>query len=170
MAGFLRTLIDEYYTEIERHRNRPFMKATMAACALIAISDGEVTLSERIRVDQIVETLDALKVFDPHEAVDLFNDFTSAIRKSPKHGREQAIEAIQAVSENRETAALLVRVCLAISEARGPRSLVKQIEVVMLCGLLNIEPRDFGLYADGYPEDIMDRLPAGDTSDQSKTT
>ena len=60
----------------------------MAACALIAISDGEITFSERIRVDQIVETLDALKVFDPHEAVDLFNDFTAAIRKSPKHGRE----------------------------------------------------------------------------------
>lgn len=162
MAGFLSTLIDEYHTEIERHRNRPFLKATMAACALIAISDGEITLSERIRVDQIVDTLDALKVFDPHEAVDLFNDFTAAICKSPKGGREEAIEAIKAVSENRETAALLVRVCLAISEARGPRSLVKQIEVVMLCGLLNIEPRDFGLYTDGAPDDLVSQSPAGD--------
>ena len=55
-----------------RHHNLPFLKATMAACALVATANGEVSFSERVRVDQIIETLEALQVYGPHEAVNIF--------------------------------------------------------------------------------------------------
>ena len=151
MAGFLRTLLTDYQAELERHRNRPFLRATMGACALVAMADGEVTFGERIRVDQILETLEALKVFDPHEGVNLFNEFTEAMLASPKDGRENAIKALQAMAGDQDTADLLVRICLAISEAEGEKSLVTQIEIVMLCGLLGVDPKDRGLYIDGSP-------------------
>ena len=72
MSGFLSVLKDQYHTYMERHHNLPFLKATMAACALVATANGEVSFSERVRVDQIIETLEALQVYGPHEAVNIF--------------------------------------------------------------------------------------------------
>ena len=115
---------------------------------MVASADGAVSFSERVRIDQIVETLEALKVFDPHEAVDLFNEFTDAILEDPKSGRAKALEAIQSVADNPETAQLLIRICIAVSEAKSERLLVDQIEIVMLCSALGVDPKEFGLYAD----------------------
>ncbi len=156
MPGFLSSLIGDYQAQMERHRNRPFLQATMAACALVAVADGEVSFNERIRVDQILDALEALKVFDPHEAVDIFNGYTEDILKSPRDGRERAMAALKAVVDDREKATLLMRIFLAICEAGGGKSLVKQIEVVMLCGIIGIEPKDCGLYIDGSPQDLLD--------------
>ena len=49
------------------------LEAAMAACAMVSASEGQVSFADRIRVDQIMDTLTRLKVFDPHEGVDLFN-------------------------------------------------------------------------------------------------
>lgn len=155
MAGFLATLRSDYQLQMERHRNRPFLEATMAACALVATADGEVSFGERIRVDQILEALETLKVFDPHEAVDLFNDFALGILRSPRSGHERAMEALRVVSDDVEKATLLMRIFLAICEVGESKSLAKQIEVVMLCGVLGIEPKDCGLYIDGPPEELL---------------
>ena len=62
MSRFLNHLTKLYQDQVERYRNRPFLKATMAACALVAVADGKVSFSQRVRVDQILETLDKLKV------------------------------------------------------------------------------------------------------------
>jgi tellurite resistance protein TerB len=86
LSGFLSSLLTDYKKQVERHKNRPFLDGTMAACALIAIADGEVSFAERIRVDQIFAALDALKIFDPHEAVDIFNGFCADIIDSPQQG------------------------------------------------------------------------------------
>ena len=146
MSGFLSSLLSDYGQQLERHRNRPFLRATMAACALAAVADGEVSFSERMRVDQIFATLEELKVFDPHEAVDLFNEYSRAILESPKSGHEQALAAVNSVTSDPERANLLVRICLAVTEAKGHKTLVDQIEVVLLCSLLGVEPEFAGLY------------------------
>lgn len=149
MAGFLHSLLEDYHAVIERHRNRRFLNAAMAACALAACARGEVTFSQRIRVDQILDTLERLKVFDPHEGVDLFNDYAGAILDSPRSGQERAKGAVQAFTEDPETAAVLVRICLAVAEASGDASLSQEIQIVMLCSLLGVTPQHVGLYMDG---------------------
>ncbi|MDX1514660.1 MAG: TerB family tellurite resistance protein [Gammaproteobacteria bacterium] len=156
MTGFLDSLLNDYRTQMERHRNRPFLKASMAACALAAVADGAPTLSERIRVDQILETLEALKIFDPHEGVELFNEYSRAILESPKEGREYALADVRNAAGDPETANLMVRMCLAVAEAKGEKSLVDQIEIVMLCSILGVEPKQAGLYTDRTPEDILE--------------
>ena len=40
-----------------RYRNYPFLRATMAACALVDAADGNVTILEWVRVDQVMETI-----------------------------------------------------------------------------------------------------------------
>jgi tellurite resistance protein len=152
MAGFLQSLLDDYRQQMERHRNRRFLNAAMAACALAACAEGEVTFSQRIRVDQILDTLERLKVFDPHEGVDLFNAYTGDILTAPRDGQRRAQEAVQEFTGDPETAGLLVRICLAVAESSGDKSLSQQIQIVMLCSLLGVEPRHAGLYTDGSPE------------------
>ena len=148
MAGVLATLTDKYREQVERNRNRPFLRAVMAACAVVAASDGVITLAERVRLDQIMETLEALKVFDPHEGVDLFNEFTDAILEHPAQGHERAIRAIEPLTRDADCASLLLRICLAVSEADGEATLTDQIEIVSLCSRFGIDPHDCGLYID----------------------
>ncbi len=158
--GFLRSLLDQFHDELERNHNRPFLKATMAACALAASADGKVSFGERVRVDQILETLDSLKIFDPHEGVDLFNEFADAILEKPETGRKKAFDVLKEVARDDDTKALILRICCAISEANavdGEKNLVDQIEIVSLCSRLGIKPEACGLYTDKNPKDVLDK-------------
>ncbi len=155
MSGFLASLRNDYRLHMTRHRNRPFLKAVMAACSLAAVADGEVSFSERMRLDQILQTLEELKIFDPHEAVDLFNGYSAAILASPEGGRKEALKAVQAVTQNPDAAELLIRICLAVAEAKGEKGLINQIEIVMLCTILGAEPKFAGLYTDGSSDALI---------------
>jgi len=154
MAEFLGGLSEFWRARLERQRNRPFLKAVMAACALVAIADGEVTLGQRLRMDRILETLTRLRVFDPHEGVDLFNRYVEAILASPRSGHASAVSTIQAGAADAETKELLIRVCIAISEAGGPMGLVEEIEIVTLCSLLGVDPAICGLDSNLNPRDM----------------
>ena len=154
MSDLFGSLTGYWRERLERHRNLPFLKAVMAASALAAIADGEVTLGQRLRMDRILETLTRLKVFDPHEGVNLFNEYVQEILASPRQGREAALRDIRAAADGEETRQLLVRVCIAISEAGGRMGLVEQIEIVSLCSLLEVEPAACGLYTEPTSSDI----------------
>ncbi|MBT5180349.1 MAG: tellurite resistance TerB family protein, partial [Rhodospirillaceae bacterium] len=115
MAGFLSALKKSYATQMQRHQNKAFLNATMAACALVATADGRVTFSETVRVDQIVETLEQLRAFDPVEAADLFRDFCDAVLDNPKEGHNKLATILENMRGNQETAELLIRICLAVT-------------------------------------------------------
>lgn len=149
--SFLHTLISNFQEGLERNRNRPFLRATMAACALVATADGKVSIVERVRVDQILETIEALKIFDPHEAVDLFNEFADAILESPHEGHDKALLALADAAGDEDTKALIVRICCAISEVKHDETdnvsfAADQIEIVSLCSRLGVDPKSCGLY------------------------
>ncbi len=148
MGGVLASLGELFKERLERQKNRPFLEGVMAACAVVATSDGAVSFAEQVRVDQILQTLDQLKVFDPHEGVEIFRDFSESIIDHPHEGHDRALEAIAKVSEDLEDGALLLRICLAVSEADGPASLVDQIEIVSICSRFGIDPAECGLYID----------------------
>lgn len=156
MGGVIATLADMFTEQVERHRNRPFLEGVMAACALIATADGDVNFPEEVRVDQILQTLDRLSVFDPHEGVDLFRDFAAEIMENPHEGHERALEAVARIcGGDCEDGALLLRVCVAVSEADGNVSLAEQIEIVSLCSRFGIDPAACGLYIDMPVEEFL---------------
>lgn len=161
MSGFLQGLTTLYRKEIERHHNRPFLEAAMAACALVATARGHITFAHRTRIDQILETLDALKVFDPHEGVEIFNAHAERILDHPRQGRTHALKIIRRATKNSDTARLLVQLCLAVSEMNDDTSLADQIEIVMLCDQIGVDSAELGLYVDSDAESIRrgDALP-----------
>ena len=161
MAGFLQGLTTLYRKEIERHHNRPFLEAAMAACALVATARGHITFAHRTRIDQILETLDTLKVFDPHEGVEIFNVHAEQILEHPRDGRKRALRVIRRATKNPDTSRLLVQLCLAVSEMNDDTSLADQIEIVMLCDQIGVDSAELGLYVDSDAETIRrgDKLP-----------
>ena len=156
MFGFLTNLINNWQDALDRHRNRPFLEAAMAACAVIATDDGTVSFAERVRVDQILETLNQLNIYDPHEGGNIFNEYVDEIEKSPKIGHSRAMEAVEAFAGIPESASLIIRICLAVAEADGQATLADQIEIVTLCSLLGVNPEGLGLYPDKPVEDWIE--------------
>ncbi len=148
MADFLDELRAQLAGQVQRYRNRPLLKGAMAASALVAIADGSVSFGQRVRVDQILETLEALQVFDPHEGVNLFNAYTEAILAAPRNGRAQALKAIQTVAGDPATAALIIRICVAVASVGRRMQLVEKVEVLSLCSLLGVDPEHCALDPD----------------------
>ncbi len=141
MSGFLVNLRDFYQEQMQRHRNRAFLRAAMAACALVAMANGVVSLRERMRLDQVLETLDALKVFDPHEGVALFDEFVTALQESEQEGLRLIHAAIdEEVADEPEKAGLLIRLCLAVSENANGVPQAEQQRILALCGHLGLDP------------------------------
>jgi tellurite resistance protein TerB len=156
MAELLQTLRQLYQVQLGRYRNRPFLRATMAACALVSMASGSVSFRQRVRVDYIIEALDALKVFDPHEGVDLFNEFVDVLKADPEVGRRQALDVIAGeVAQEPEKARLLARICLAVSQRDGVIPVAEGREVASLCQCLGVDPRTCGLDELGISADVL---------------
>ncbi len=64
----------------------------------------------------------------------------------PKEGHACALSAVQKVTADKETAGLLVHICMAVAQACGGKNLTQEIEIVMLCSLLQVEPETTDLY------------------------
>ncbi len=144
MAALFRQITDGLRAEIAKHRNRPFLEAAMAASALIAVADGEVSYSERHRVDAILKRLDELSIFDPHIAVDLFNGHLESLANDSEAGWRSIRETVAHFAGAPE-ADTLVRIALAMSLADGEFSPQERTRVHDLCGALALAPEQFEL-------------------------
>lgn len=121
----------------------------MAACALVASAGGSVSFRQRIRLDLVMETLDSLKLFDPHEGVELFNGFVEALRNDSGQGHRLAREAVSAeVAGDAEKARLLLRICLAVSERDGTIPPPEQHEIEAICRWIGIDADSGGCLED----------------------
>ena len=152
MSEFLENLKRKYQSHMERQKNLPFLRGVMAACAMVATADGEVSFSERVRVDQILQRLERLQVFDPHEGINIFNEFTDLILDHPSVGHEIAFQAMEKVAKDPENGTLMLKVYMAIFEAEPEKRMAFQIEIVSLCSRLNLDPTHLGLYVDNQPD------------------
>ena len=117
----------------------------MAASALVAMADGQLTFSESHRLDEIIETIEQLRVFDPHEGVDLFKDHVDAIALNAETGRSRALAVIGRIADDDDEARLLVRLCLAVSRADGVFQDEERERIIEICERLGLAPDEFGL-------------------------
>lgn len=140
ILGQLREALNARY---DRIRHRPFMEATMAGCALVAVSDGEVSFSERIRLDQMLESLEELQAFDPHEAVNRFNDWVQRLADDPEEGAAEALEAVGRIADEQEEAALVLKLCVALCRADGSFTATEQLAVRRVAEALGTSAPDY---------------------------
>ena len=128
-----------------RHEDRRFLDATMAASALVAFADGDVSFSEWIRLDQILEQLKQQRVFDVREAVNRFNDVVEKLQRKPEDGRNRALETIARFAGDADAARQMIRIACALSLADGDFSEREQQQVAELCSKLRVRPEECGI-------------------------
>jgi tellurite resistance protein len=145
MTGFFQQARKALAAELEKFRNRHFLEATMAASALVALADGDVNLTELNMIDQALETIHELKIYDPHDAVDIYRDYMDDLRTDPARARIRILEEVGRIAEDAHAARLLMRVCVAIGKSDDDFSNGEKAVIADLCDALGLDAAEIGL-------------------------
>lgn len=131
--------------EVSKFKNRTFMEATVASCALVAAADGTISAQEKQKMAGFMRNSDELKHFDMPDVIAFFEkvvgnfDFDAAI------GRAEALKVIGRLRGNEEQARVMVRVACAIGASDGSFDETEKAVVRTICKELGLNPTDFDL-------------------------
>jgi len=140
MSKFLKILIQYHKKNKLRAQQFFFLKACMAASAVVAVADGQACRREALAVTALTKTLDELKIFDSGHGCTVYSEFVEKLGQDPDAGFEAATKAIDAVRDDSELTQLLVMICHTISEADGIVRPEEINAIEHICGLLHIDP------------------------------
>ncbi len=130
-------VFERFRLELQRHKHRPFLEAVAAACALVATADGEVSFSERARLDAVIESLSELRLFDPREVVDAFDENVTKLEQG-ETGASALLDAITSGTRQDGAADLLMRISAAMSLADGQDSPDEHHAIHQICNALGL--------------------------------
>ncbi len=130
-------MFERFRLELNRHKQRPFLEAVAAACALVATADGEVSFSERARLDTVIESLSQLRLFDSHEVVDAFDEHVAQLADDDD-GVAAMLKVISAGTRAEGAADLLLRISAAMSLADGRDSSDEHEIIHKICAALQL--------------------------------
>jgi tellurite resistance protein TerB len=130
---------------VKRFKNKEFMDAVVAGCALVAAADGSIDSSEKQKMAGFIRRSEELKVFDMNVVIKRFNEFAEGFEFDNIIGKGEALKAIGKIKKNQEAARLLIRVCCAIGAADGNFDDDEKAVVREICAELNLNPADFQL-------------------------
>ena len=132
-------------TEVSKFKNKNFMEATAAACAMIAAADGEVSSSEKLKMTGFINNSPELKVFNLSDVIKAFNDSVSKFEFDYQIGQAEALKVINKIKGNDGAARLLVRVACAIGASDGNFDQKEKAACRQICLELGLNPADFEL-------------------------
>jgi len=145
MVSFFRFAKEALAAERDKFRNRQFLDATMAASALVSMADGDANITEVNILDQALEAVEELRIYDPHDAMDLYRDYIDGLREDPGATRKKILEAVGKVQDDEHAARLLLRVCVAIGKADDNFSVPEKAAITDLCRVLDFDSAELGL-------------------------
>lgn len=152
MMSFLETLRqkgaearEKLTQEIGKFRNRDFMEACVAGCALVAAADGNVSSEEKQKMVGFMRNSDELKVFDIEEVIAVFNKVVANFEFDPIIGKAEALKRVAVIKSKPDAARLMVRVCCAIGAADGNFDDNEKAMVAEICRELGLDPQEFGV-------------------------
>ena len=145
MVGFFRFAKEALAAELDKFRNRQFLDATMAASALVSLADGDANITELNILDQALETIQELKIYDPHDAMNLYRDYIDGLRDDPGRTRNKIIQSVGKIQDDQHAARLLIRVCVAIGKADDNFSEPEKEVITELCQILALDDDELDL-------------------------
>lgn len=113
--------------------------AFMAAAALIATSDGGISMEERYLVSQLVEASGFHG--QTGSAFARFNQFAADLRQDPMAGRDAVWKAVEPLASDPRLARALVQVCLKVGRADGQVAFLEKQVMHELLDRLHIDPK-----------------------------
>lgn len=130
---------------VTRFKNKEFLEAVVAGCALVAAADGQIDAKEKETMAGFIQRNEDLKVFDMTTVIETFNKFASSFEFNAMIGKGEALRAVHKIRTNEEAAKLLVRVCCAIGMTGGDLDHNEKAVIKDICAELGLNPTDFGL-------------------------
>jgi len=133
-------LTDKLRLELERYRNKDFLKAVLAICALAASADAKMGLATRYRVDQILDRLDLVQLFDRAKVNQVLDDYISGMQDDAERAGSVLHAKIQRLAGDHKKARTLLRIAYLIIVADDLITPSEQAEFDRLCQMLAIDP------------------------------
>lgn len=135
------TLTEKLRREVERYRNKDFLKAVLAVCALSARANPTISLDTRYRIDGILDSLDLIELFDRHKVTDILNDYIYAFEEDRTRAVEVLDAKVRRLAGDHKKSRTLLRIAWLIMMADDRVSPTERAEFDRLCGLLSVQPR-----------------------------
>ncbi len=145
ILDWLKTQKTNLTDEVKRFKNRNFMEAAVAGCAMVAFADGIVKPEEKAKMAGFIQRNDALKIFDISEVIKSFDKYVKGFEFDMIIGKGEALKTVGKIKKNSDEARLLVRVCCAIGAADGDFDSSEKGVVREICNELGLIPSEFGL-------------------------
>ncbi|WP_315372417.1 TerB family tellurite resistance protein, partial [Paenibacillus xylanexedens] len=76
--------------QVKKFKNKDFMDAVVAGCALVAFADGSIDEAEKNKMAGYINLSQELKVFDMAEVITRFNHYVANFEFSPEIGKQEA--------------------------------------------------------------------------------
>ena len=134
------SLLTKLATEIRHFRNKDFLKAIMAVCALTALADEEIKLSERYRIFHAFARDPALRGLDVNKAVSILDDYIFALRQEGEAAKQVLYAKVARLAGKHKRARTLMRVAYLVITADEEVREPEMAEFRRLCALLDLEP------------------------------
>lgn len=138
-------IFDKMKDGVNNIKNKSFLKAICAACALVAYADGEVTQDEIEKMMKYMSINDDLRSYNPSEITSTFQKYVNGIEFDVNIGKVEAYSAIQAIKNNSDQSQKLCTVCLVIAKSDGSVD-KEELDVIKdICSKLGVSQKSIGL-------------------------
>lgn len=131
--------------EVKRFKNKNFMDAVVAGCAMVAFADGVIKSEEKAKMAGFIQRNEALNIFDMSKVIEGFEKYVKGFEFDALIGKGEALKAIGKIKKSSDEAKLLVRVCCAIGAADGDFDQDEQNVVKEICRELGLDATEFGI-------------------------
>jgi tellurite resistance protein len=131
------------HDRVERYRDRTFLKAAMAASALTAYADGSVSMSERFKVEDILERLERLHIYDAQKALEKFEAYVIELEDNAEEAEKILLGKLERMASDRDAADLIAHIAIEISYADKYFNRAERMQFDAICGALGLEAKDY---------------------------
>ena len=141
----LKSKASELKTEALKYKNKDFLNAAMAGCALISMADGSVSSEEKQKMIKFIESNDALSVFTTSDVIKAFQDYVGQLEFDKDIGEAKAYQSLHKMKSNAEASRLLVRMIIAVASSDGDFDAKEQTVASKIIRELGMSPSEFDL-------------------------
>ncbi|OMF36878.1 Tellurite resistance TerB [Paenibacillus sp. FSL H8-0548] len=131
--------------QVKKLKNKDFLDAVVAGCAIVAGADGSIDAAEKQKMAGYIGRSEELSVFDMTLVINRFNHYVGNIEFDGMIGKQEALKAIAKYSGKPEIGRVIVGVCSAIGAADGDFDAKEQAAVRDICKTLGLDPSEFSL-------------------------
>lgn len=131
--------------QVKKFKNKDFMDAIVAGCAMVAGADGKIDPEEKQKMAGYMSRSDELKVFEMSDVIARFNHHASNIDFDAMIGKQEALKIISKFNGKPEIGRVIVGVCCAIGAADGDFDVQEKNVVRDICNALGLNPGEFNV-------------------------